>query len=181
MAQWRNWSGSVEAHPRAVFKPRTEAELSTAVAQAQAVRVVGAGHSFMPLCATDGLLLNLSELEGELVVSADRRTVDAPAGWSLARLTEALWAEGLSLSNQGDVNPQTLAGAISTGTHGTGKALGSLATIARGFRFVRFCPRPWSSSGSPTGRWSSATPRAIPSCSRRPACRSACSAWRPGS
>ena len=52
-------------------------------------------------------------------------------------MTEALWSRGpLSLTNQGDVNPQTLAGAISTGTHGTGKALGSLATFARAFRIV---------------------------------------------
>jgi FAD-linked oxidoreductase len=136
MAQWRNWSGSVEAHPSAIARPRTEAELARLVAEASAVRVVGAGHSFMPLCATDGLLLNLSDLEGELVVAPDRRTVDAPAGWSLARLTEALWAQGLSLPNQGDVNPQSVAGAVSTGTHGTGKDLGSLAAMARGFRIV---------------------------------------------
>ncbi len=136
MAQWRNWSGSVQAQPQTILKPRTEEELSRAVAQAQAVRVVGAGHSFMPLVATDGLLLDLSELEGEVVVSPDRRTAECPAGWSLARLTEVLWAQGLSLSNQGDVNPQTLAGAIATGTHGTGAAQGSLATFARGFRLV---------------------------------------------
>ncbi len=136
MAQWRNWSGSVEAHPSAIARPRTEAELARLVIEAQAVRVVGAGHSFMPLCATDGLLLNLSELEGELVIAPDRRTANAPGGWSLARLTEALWAQGLSLANQGDVNPQSVAGAVSTGTHGTGKALGSLAAMARGFRIV---------------------------------------------
>lgn len=136
MAQWRNWSGSVQAQPETILKPRTEEALARAVAQADAVRVVGAGHSFMPLVATGGLLLDLSELEGDVVVSADRRTADCPAGWSLARLTEVLWAQGLSLSNQGDVNPQTLAGAISTGTHGTGVTQGSLATFARGFRLV---------------------------------------------
>lgn len=136
MAEWRNWSGSVEAHPRAIARPRTEAELCALVAVASAVRVVGAGHSFMPLCETDGLLLDLADLEGEIVVAPDCKTADCPAGWSLAKLTEALWAHGLSLSNQGDVNPQTLAGAISTGTHGTGKALGSLATFARAFRLV---------------------------------------------
>ena len=136
MAEWRNWSGSVNARPERIARPRTEGELSRLVAEASQVRVVGAGHSFMPLCATDGLLLDLSDLEGELVVAPDRLTVDAPAGWSLARLTEALWAEGLSIMNQGDVNPQSLAGAISTGTHGTGQALGSLSTLARGFRLV---------------------------------------------
>lgn len=88
------------------------------------MRVVGAGHSFMPLCATDGLLLDLADLEGGIVVAPDRKTADCPAGWSLARLTETLWADGLSLSNQGDVNPQSLAGAISTG--------GDLGRLARG-------------------------------------------------
>jgi len=106
------------------------------VRDANKVRVVGAGHSFTPLCETDGLLLNLSELEGELVIAPDRKTVTAPAGWSLKRLTKAMWDEGLSLPNQGDVNPQSLAGAIGTGTHGTGRDLGSLSTLVHGVRAV---------------------------------------------
>lgn len=134
MAVWRNWSGSVVAEPRRIGEPRSEAELSRLVAEAEAVRVVGAGHSFMPLCATPGLLLDLAHLDGELTVWPDRATAEAPAGWSLARLTGALWAEGLSIANQGDVNPQSVAGAVSTGTHGTGKALPCLSALARGFR-----------------------------------------------
>lgn len=137
MTQWRNWSGSVTAHPAQIAKPRTEAELANIVSAARKVRVVGAGHSFMPLCETDGALISLSELEGELEISADRSRVWAPAGWSLAKLTAALWEEGLSLINQGDVNPQSLAGAIGTGTHGTGAALGSLSTTARAFRLMQ--------------------------------------------
>jgi FAD/FMN-containing dehydrogenase len=82
--------------------------------------VVGAGHSFMPLCETGDLLLNLSDYEGRGPIAPDRKTVWAPAGWSLKKLTAALWDQGLSLINQGDINPQSLAGAISTGTHGTG-------------------------------------------------------------
>jgi len=62
--------------------------------------------------------------------------VRIPAGWSIRRLTAALWEEGLALANQGDVNPQSLAGAMATGTHGTGVDLGSLSTFARGFRLV---------------------------------------------
>jgi FAD-linked oxidoreductase len=75
-------------------------------------------------------------MEDALRVAPDRRTVEAPAGWSLSRLTAALWAEGLSLPNQGDVDPQSLAGALGTGTHGTGRDLGSLSTLARRFRLV---------------------------------------------
>ncbi|MDZ4092759.1 MAG: FAD-binding protein, partial [Arthrobacter sp.] len=119
MANWTNWSGSVSAQPAQFAQPRTLEDLQALVRGAGKVRVVGAGHSFTPLCETDGLLLNLSELEGELVIAPDRKTVTAPAGWSLKRLTRAMWDEGLSLANQGDVNPQSLAGAIGTGTHGT--------------------------------------------------------------
>ncbi len=136
MAAWSNWSGSVESRPSAILRPKTEAELSQIVASAPKLRVTGAGHSFTPLCQTDGVLLSLAELEGAVEFNADRTRAWAPAGWSLAKLTKALWDEGASLINQGDVNPQALAGAIATGTHGTGAELGSLSTAARAFRLV---------------------------------------------
>ncbi|WP_126176927.1 D-arabinono-1,4-lactone oxidase [Tsuneonella rigui] len=132
---WSNWSGSVRA-PAAVQRPRTEDELAAIVQRARTVRPTGAGHSFMPLCASDDAIVSLEELEGELTVSADRTTARIPAGWSIKRLTAALWEHGLALANQGDVNPQSLAGAMATGTHGTGAGLGNLATFARGFRLI---------------------------------------------
>lgn len=136
MAEWKNWSGSVSARPTQVAKPKTEDELARIVREARKLRVVGAGHSFMPLCTTDGALLSFAELEGGIEFNADKSRVWAPAGASLADLTAALWAQGVSLINQGDVNPQALAGAISTGTHGTGRELGSLSTAARAFRLM---------------------------------------------
>ena len=137
MSEWRNWSGSVTAQPRVFARPRTFSELSTLVRDARKVRVVGAGHSFMPLVATSDTLISLADLEGRIEVAPDRKTAWCPAGWGLDRLTEALWAEGLSLINQGDINPQSLAGATATGTHGTGATLGSIATQACGFRLVQ--------------------------------------------
>lgn len=134
--RWKNWSGSVSATPRRIARPKTESELAALVREAHKVRVVGAGHSFMPLCETDGVLISLGQLEGALRFNAERSRVWAPAGWSLAKLTAALWEEGVSLVNQGDVNPQALAGAIATGTHGTGAELGSLSATARGFRLM---------------------------------------------
>ena len=136
MTAWSNWSGSVRAGPREIARPKTEEELAAIVARASKVRVVGAGHSFMPLCETDGTLIALADFEGTVKLSADRTRAWAPAGWSLARLTAALWDKGVSLINQGDVNPQALAGAIATGTHGTGATLGSLSTAARAFRLM---------------------------------------------
>jgi FAD/FMN-containing dehydrogenase len=90
----------------------------------------------MPLCPSDELIVSLVDMEGVLRVADDRASVYAPAGWSLKRLTAALWREGLALANQGDVDPQSLAGSMATGTHGTGRELGSLATLARGFRLI---------------------------------------------
>lgn len=143
---WSNWSGSVSA-PAAVMRPRSEDELASLVSSARKVRAVGAGHSFMPLCESDELIVDIAALPGEIRVAADRRSARVPAGWSIRRLTAALWEEGLSLANQGDVNPQSLAGAMATGTHGTGATLGSLSTMARGFRLIgadgeaRWCDR----------------------------------------
>lgn len=134
--QWSNWSGSVRAAPATIAAPADVGELAAIVREARKVRAVGAGHSFMPLCATDGVLVSLERMAGEMQITPDRTRARIPAGWSLKRVTAALWDEGLALANQGDVNPQSLAGAIATGTHGTGRTLGSLSTFATGFRLV---------------------------------------------
>lgn len=136
MGEWSNWSGSVVSRPATIARPRDEGELAALVARAGRLRVMGAGHSFMPLVDTDDTLISLADYQAAIEIAPDRKTVWAPAGWSLSRLTEALWAEGLSLINQGDVNPQSLAGATATGTHGTGAELGSLSTQACGFRLM---------------------------------------------
>ncbi len=136
MAEWSNWSGSVEAHPSRIERPRTEAELSALVAGASRVRVAGTGHSFMPLCETDGLLISLADQEGDIEVLPDRKSVWTPAGKTVAKFTEELWAQGFSMANQGDINRQAMAGAISTATHGTGRAFGSLSTQVAGLRLV---------------------------------------------
>ena len=132
---WSNWSGSVSA-PAQIARPHSEDELAALIRSAHKLRVTGAGHSFMPLCKSDELIVSLDDVAGEMHVAADRQTARIPAGWSIRRLTAALWDEGLALANQGDVNPQSLAGAMATGTHGTGVDLGSLATFARGFRLI---------------------------------------------
>jgi len=132
---WSNWSGSVTAGGQ-VARPQSEDELTALVRSAHKLRVTGAGHSFMPLCESGELIISLDDMAGAMRIAADRRTAKIPAGWSIRRLTAALYDEGLALANQGDVNPQSLAGAMATGTHGTGTDLGSLSTFARGFRLV---------------------------------------------
>ncbi len=132
---WSNWSGSVVAAAE-VARPQSVDELAALVRNTGRLRVTGAGHSFMPLCESGETIVSLEGMAGTIHIAADRRTARIPAGWSIRRLTAALWEEGLALANQGDVNPQSLAGAMATGTHGTGVDLGSLSTLACGFRLV---------------------------------------------
>ncbi len=107
-----------------------------ATAYGERVRPVGAGHSFTPLAATAGVLVSLERLTG--VVSIDRagRRAVVRAGTRLADLGEPLLAAGLALENQGDIDVQTVAGAIATGTHGTGATLGSLSSQVTAVRLV---------------------------------------------
>lgn len=134
-SHWANWSGSV-ASAAPVVRPQSLDALASAVAAASSVRAVGAGHSFMPLCASDGIIVSLEDMAGDILPGSAPNTLRVPAGRSLRRLTADLFARGLALANQGDVNPQSLAGAMATGTHGTGETLGSLSTFARGFRLL---------------------------------------------
>ena len=137
---WANWSGGVTAHPRAIVAPATEDALVRAVRQARredaVVRVVGTGHSFVPLCATDGLLLSLDGLQGVVATDPPAGRATVWAGTKISRLGAPLLEAGLALENQGDIDTQALAGAVSTGTHGTGPTLGNMSTQVAGLRLV---------------------------------------------
>ena len=136
MPSWSNWAGNVTCHPRRIARPATVAELQQLVAStALETRVAGAGHSFAPLCATDGLLLDLSALTGVLAVDAAHGTATVAAGTRISDLGEPLRAAGVALANQGDVDTQAIAGATATGTHGSG-GFGSLATMVRSAEVV---------------------------------------------
>ncbi len=137
---WNNWAGNISAAPQQIARPGSEEELAALVQKAaqsgQSVRVVGSGHSFQPLCATDGLLLTLDDLQG--VVSADSTSGLATvwAGTKLHALGGPLLAADLALENMGDIDRQSVAGAISTATHGTGAALRNLSSQVVGLRLV---------------------------------------------
>jgi FAD-linked oxidoreductase len=100
------------------------------------VRVVGAGHSFTPLVQTDDILMSLERLQGVTAYDVERGIVTVRAGTWLKNLGEELFQRGLAQENLGDINVQSIAGAISTGTHGTGIAFGSLATQVEEFTLV---------------------------------------------
>src|SRR3546814_16152656 len=116
---WSNWSGSVSS-PATVAYPRDEGELAALVQGAAKVRAVGAGHSFMPLCASDAAIISLDAMTGDLAIAADRRTARIPAGWSITRLTAALWAQALALANPGDDDPQPMADRVQTAERSLG-------------------------------------------------------------
>jgi L-gulono-1,4-lactone dehydrogenase len=123
--RWTNWAGTATCAPAAIEWPSGEEEISRAVrAAAEAgrrVRVAGTGHSFTDLCCTDGTLLRLDRCDRVLEVDAERRLVTVEGGITIARLSEELDRHGLALPNLGDVAYQTISGAISTATHGTGE------------------------------------------------------------
>ena len=131
MATWRNWAGNQKASPVSIDAPRSVAELAALVAsaseQGQKVKAVGSGHSFTSAAATNGRMIRLENLSGILHVDRATCRVTVGAGTRLSELNTLLDAEGLALANLGDISYQTVAGAISTSTHGTGKALTGLA------------------------------------------------------
>jgi L-gulono-1,4-lactone dehydrogenase len=139
-AAWRNWAGNQTARPARVSVPRSPQEVADEVRRAGAdgltVRMAGTGHSFTPAAATDGVLLRPGGLTGIRSVDPEAGLVTVEAGCPLQVLNAHLLARGLSLANMGDIQVQTVAGAIQTGTHGTGRDIGGMAAQVAGLELV---------------------------------------------
>ncbi|MFE2186176.1 D-arabinono-1,4-lactone oxidase [Streptomyces sp. NPDC059455] len=137
---WRNWAGNVMARPTRIVAPSSTQELAEMVCRATAeglkVKAVGTGHSFTTAAATDGLLIRPDRMAGVRGLDREAGTVTVAAGTSLRQLNETLSAHGLSLANMGDIMEQTVAGATSTGTHGTGRDSASIAAQIKGLELV---------------------------------------------
>ena len=137
---WKNWSGTVQSPRTPVLAPDSAAALAGVLAAAardgKPVRMVGAGHSFSPLVACDGVIVSLDKLQGILAVDTTTRIARVHAGTRLFALGSALAQHGLAMENLGDINVQSIAGATSTGTHGTGATFGNLATQVAALKFV---------------------------------------------
>ncbi|GAB2979908.1 FAD-binding protein [Amycolatopsis acidiphila] len=132
MNRWTNWAGTATAHPQRVHTPRSAAEIAEVVATAAAdgrrIRPRGSGHSFTPIAVAESDAIDLNEWAGITAMDAGNHRVTVRSGTTLRRLNAELDALGLAMTNLGDIDAQTIAGAISTGTHGTGARLGGLAT-----------------------------------------------------
>ncbi|MFE9173223.1 D-arabinono-1,4-lactone oxidase [Streptomyces kebangsaanensis] len=137
---WRNWGGNVGARPAREVTPASVEELAAAVRRAAEdglrVKAVGTGHSFTSIAATDGVMIRPDLLTGIRGIDRDAMTVTVEAGTPLKRLNVALAREGLSLTNMGDIMEQTVSGATSTGTHGTGRESASIAAQIKGLELV---------------------------------------------
>ncbi len=137
---WSNWSGAVKWQPRTVARPTSTEEAAEAVRAAlragEHVRVAGTGHSFTPLCATDGTTMLLTRMRGVLNVDAEKREATVLAGTKLYELEEPLREAGFALETLPDIDRQSVAGALATATHGTGRDVPSLSTLAVGAKLV---------------------------------------------
>ena len=140
MPSWSNWSGRQTSSPTAIVTPTTEAEIVDAVAQAAAAgvtaRSVGASHSHSRIAAPDGVLIELDGWQGVVATDADAQQATIRSGSRIFQLGEPLHEAGLGLRNQGDIDKQSIAGATSTGTHGTGPDLQNFSASVEGVRLV---------------------------------------------
>lgn len=136
----RNWSGSVRFTPDEVLAPTTEAQVLDALATARAtgrgLRVVGGGHSFSALIATDGILLTLDAYTGLVRADTDTGLVTLRGGTRLWEIGALLAPHGLALAVMGDIDQQSIAGAIQTGTHGTGAGFTGFAGMVHALRIA---------------------------------------------
>jgi L-gulono-1,4-lactone dehydrogenase len=140
MNAWRNWAGLTTVTPTEVRTPRDADDVVAAVDRARerrtTVKMPGTGHSFTGIAAPEGIMLSPTRLSGIVAVDREAMTVTALAGTPLRVLNAGLEALGLSLHNMGDIAQQTVAGATSTGTHGTGGLVASLSAQIAGMELV---------------------------------------------
>jgi FAD/FMN-containing dehydrogenase len=137
---WSNWVGNQSFTPGYSAAPRDEEEVAALVREASergsGVRVAGARHSFTPIVETDGLLLDLSALRGVVETDPVRKRATALSGTLIQDFYEPLWRAGLALKNQGDIDTQQIAGAVSTATHGSGIRNTCFSGVVRAVQLV---------------------------------------------
>ncbi len=140
MASWKNWSGRQRSKPAALHFIRSEADTAAivrdAVASQRSIRVAGAGHSHAPLVLSDGVIIDASGLAGVVSTDAAAKRAWVWSGTRIYALGRALHDQGLGLRNQGDIDRQAIAGAVATGTHGTGRTLQNLTSSVTGIRMI---------------------------------------------
>jgi L-gulonolactone oxidase len=138
--EWRNWAGDQRRLPARIERPAGRGDLVETVARAAGagltVRAVGAGHSFTDVACTGGALIRMERLNRLLDVDRDSGLVKVEAGMGLRDLNETIWGYGMALENLGDIDKQTISGAVSTATHGTGSRFRNLSSLIEAMEVV---------------------------------------------
>ena len=127
-AAWRNWAGDQRCTPARLERPGSTDDLVRVLDEPGRVRVVGAGHSFSDIALTDATMISLERMAGVLDVDRQSGLVRVQAGITIRALSHALASHGLAMENLGDIDVQSIAGAISTATHGTGARLRNISS-----------------------------------------------------
>ncbi|UUE20034.1 FAD-binding protein [Microbacterium sp. J1-1] len=136
MSSERNWAGNLTYRASAVAHPESVDELGALLGQGGPVRVLGSRHCFNDIADTEGVLLVLDRLPSVFEVSADRTAVRVSGAARYGDIAPLLDAEGLALANLASLPHISVAGAVATGTHGSGDAIGSLASAVRGLTIL---------------------------------------------
>ena len=133
----KNWAGNITYSTEQLSSPRDVESLQQVVAAAPSVRALGSGHSFSPIADTTGVLVSTRELAFTVEIDSDARVAVVPGGATYAEVSRTLHAKGWALHNLGSLPHISVAGACSTGTHGSGYTNGCLASAAVGVELVR--------------------------------------------
>lgn len=136
MGNERNWAGNLTYRAARVEHPSSLSELGALLAQGGAVRMLGSRHCFNDIADTGGVLVALDRMPTAFEVSPARDSVRVAGGMRYGDIAPLLEAEGLALSNLASLPHISVAGAIATGTHGSGDAIGSLASAVRALTIV---------------------------------------------
>ena len=138
--RWSNWAGNQQTGTVLLSKPQTESELQQVVQSAQLsgrrVKAVGSGHSFTAIAVSEEVLVDLSDYDEIVAIDKMNQTVTVQSGIQLSKLNQALYENSLAMQNLGDIAYQTIAGAISTSTHGTGAKFTGIANQVVALRIV---------------------------------------------
>lgn len=138
--KWANWAGNVISYPSEMYLPQSIEEVTNIVKHARelgkTIRVTGAAHSFSAVAMPEHIALSLHNMRGLIAVNEEKQEATLWAGTYLYEIGPLLAQHGFALINMGDIQEQTIAGAVSTGTHGTGVTLGSLSSAVTRWAFV---------------------------------------------
>ena len=137
---WTNWFGNQSCVPTRIVEASNEQDVETAIVEASRsglrLRTPGSGHSVTSVSCTDGILLDTRGLRGITSINKTSQRATIKAHTTIAELGAPLWEAGLALKNQGDIDTQTIAGAVATSTHGSGLTFGSFSSVLSACRLV---------------------------------------------